>query len=61
VVQAVQAVAVVGQLDRRRVRACFEQRFSASAMANAYVEQYARLIGGGGVLRRQDRHFREVA
>jgi glycosyltransferase involved in cell wall biosynthesis len=48
--QAVEAVHAIGGLDRRRVRQAFERRYSAPAMASAYVEQYARLAGGGGLL-----------
>jgi glycosyltransferase involved in cell wall biosynthesis len=32
-------------LDRRRVRATFEERFSASRMARDYVTAYQQLIG----------------
>lgn len=41
---AVAAVAKVVQFDRRRVRAAFERRFSAKAMAAGYVELYHRLL-----------------
>ncbi|MEJ1171657.1 glycosyltransferase family 4 protein [Variovorax sp. CCNWLW235] len=58
--QAVEAVRAIGQLDRRRVRQAFENRFSAHAMASAYVEQYKRLIGGG-VLPPQDHVYHEAA
>ena len=44
--QAVEAVHAVGALDRRRVRQAFDLRYSAHAMASAYVAQYARLAGG---------------
>lgn len=43
--QAVEAVHTIDQLDRRRVRQAFDNRFSARAMASAYVEQYRRLTG----------------
>ncbi|WPG41662.1 glycosyltransferase family 4 protein [Variovorax sp. EBFNA2] len=43
--QAVAAVHAVNQLDRRLVREAFESRFSARAMAGAYVAQYRRLTG----------------
>jgi glycosyltransferase involved in cell wall biosynthesis len=43
--EAVAAIARVEQLDRRAVRAEFERRFTARAMASAYVEAYGRLIG----------------
>ena len=32
-------------LDRRRVRASFEERFSASRMARDYVSAYRQLVG----------------
>lgn len=32
-------------LDRRRVRATFEERFSASRMAQDYVAAYRQLVG----------------
>ncbi|RUX44394.1 glycosyltransferase family 4 protein, partial [Mesorhizobium sp. M4A.F.Ca.ET.050.02.1.1] len=34
------------QLDRRKMRAAFEKRFSANRMARDYVAAYRRLIGG---------------
>ncbi|MDQ0073375.1 glycosyltransferase involved in cell wall biosynthesis [Variovorax boronicumulans] len=43
--QAVDAVHAIDRLDRRRVRDAFERRFSARAMASAYVAQYRRLLG----------------
>ncbi|RTD84313.1 glycosyltransferase family 4 protein [Variovorax atrisoli] len=43
--QAVEAVHAIDRLDRRRVRQAFDNRFSARAMASAYVEQYRRLTG----------------
>ena len=36
----------VGELDRRRCRAVFEQRFSAQRMARNYVKVYERLVAG---------------
>ncbi|MBO9647553.1 MAG: glycosyltransferase family 4 protein [Variovorax sp.] len=42
--EAVAAVKRAVQFDRRRVRAAFERRFSARAMATAYVELYHRLL-----------------
>jgi glycosyltransferase involved in cell wall biosynthesis len=44
--QAVDAVHGIDQLDRHRVREAFESRFSAHAMASAYVAQYRRITGG---------------
>ena len=58
--QAVEAVRAVGGLDRGRVRQVFERRFSAHTMASAYVEQYARLIGGS-VLPPQSELYPEAA
>jgi glycosyltransferase involved in cell wall biosynthesis len=42
-VQAVEAVAKIGQIDRRGVRARFEERFTAKRMAEEYVRHYAML------------------
>lgn len=44
--QAVEAVKQVARLDRRKVRARFEARFTASRMARAYETQYRQLIAG---------------
>ena len=41
---AVRATASVGELDRRRVRERFEERFSASRMAADYLAVYERLV-----------------
>ncbi|GAB3465111.1 glycosyltransferase family 4 protein [Azotobacter salinestris] len=41
--QAVAAVHEALSLDRRRVRAAFERRFSSKIMASAYVDLYRRL------------------
>jgi len=41
--EAQRAVARLPQLDRRAIRARFEERFSAVAMARRYLEIYARL------------------
>ncbi|CAA9375174.1 MAG: Glycosyltransferase [uncultured Propionibacteriaceae bacterium] len=41
---AVQAVARVGDLDRRRVRQVAECRYSAARMVDDYVEIYASLL-----------------
>jgi hypothetical protein len=41
----------VRELDRRRVRRCFEVRFTAMHMADAYVQAYERVIDA----RRPDR------
>jgi glycosyltransferase involved in cell wall biosynthesis len=42
---AVRATAAVGDLDRRRVRAGFEARFTASRMATDYLAVYEQLVG----------------
>jgi glycosyltransferase involved in cell wall biosynthesis len=42
--QALSAITGVDQLDRRAVRAAFDQRFTAEDMARAYVDVYASLI-----------------
>jgi glycosyltransferase involved in cell wall biosynthesis len=41
--QAVEAVAKIGEIDRRGVRARFEQRFTAKRMAEDYVRHYESL------------------
>jgi glycosyltransferase involved in cell wall biosynthesis len=41
--EAVEAVAKLDQIDRRGVRARFEQRFTAKRMAEDYVRHYASL------------------
>ncbi len=38
------AIERVGDLDRHAVRAEFERRFTAEAMARAYVDVYTRLV-----------------
>jgi len=43
--QAVAAVQEVGRLDRSRCRQAFEQRFTATTMALAYLSVYRELIG----------------
>ncbi|MDN5004599.1 glycosyltransferase family 4 protein [Bradyrhizobium sp. GCM10027634] len=42
--QAIAAVNEVGRLDRRRVRARFEERFAASRMAREYEGRYRQLM-----------------
>jgi len=42
---AVEAIGRVGQLDRRSVRAAFEERFTVDTMAKRYLELYQQLIG----------------
>jgi hypothetical protein len=34
----------LGRLDRRKIRTCFEERFSANRMARAYESAYRGLI-----------------
>jgi glycosyltransferase involved in cell wall biosynthesis len=41
---AVEAVRQVAQLNRKRCREVFEQRFTATRMAHDYVQQFERLI-----------------
>lgn len=43
--QAVEAIARLQTLDRRKVRDAFERRFTANAMAHAYLDVYAQLLG----------------
>ena len=43
--EAVRAAGAAAELDRRRVRAVFESRFSASRMAADYLAVYERLVG----------------
>jgi glycosyltransferase involved in cell wall biosynthesis len=42
--EAIQAIGRLGELDRRRVRARFEQRFTAQRMAQEYVCHYQALL-----------------
>jgi glycosyltransferase involved in cell wall biosynthesis len=46
--EAVEATRRVAQLDRRRVRAEFDGRFTASRMARDYVTVYERVLGARG-------------
>jgi hypothetical protein len=43
--QAVQAVARLNTLDRRNVRARFDQRFTSRRMAQDYLRHYEMLCG----------------
>ncbi|MGI4812402.1 MAG: glycosyltransferase family 4 protein [Janthinobacterium lividum] len=52
---AVAAVNRLGTLSRERVRRCFEERFTARVMAQAYVSAYEQLM------RNQRPNLREVA
>lgn len=47
---AVRALARVDGLDRRRIRAVFEQRFSSTVMAQNYMRAYWRLLSGERLL-----------
>ena len=44
--EAVQAVKRIPAIDRRKVRAVFERRFSSTTMANRYLQVYERLRSG---------------
>jgi hypothetical protein len=41
--EAIQAIGRLGELDRRRVRAQFEKRFTSRRMAEEYLNHYAAL------------------
>ena len=43
--EAIAAIKRIGELDRRRVRATFEQRFTAKRMAEDYIRHYGALLG----------------
>jgi glycosyltransferase involved in cell wall biosynthesis len=45
--QAVQAVKRLRELDRRRVRERFEERFTAGRMAADYISHYRSVVNGG--------------
>ena len=49
--EAVEAVSRISQLDRRRVRARFDERFTAARMAQDYVTAFERLLDAGGALK----------
>jgi glycosyltransferase involved in cell wall biosynthesis len=42
--EALNAIARIATLDRERVRATFERRFTSTVMGNAYLEVYRRLL-----------------
>jgi glycosyltransferase involved in cell wall biosynthesis len=52
--QAVQAVTRLRELDRRRVRARFEERFTAGRMAADYVSHYQSVVNGASAEDRED-------
>ena len=43
-VQALEAIERIGELDRKRVRAAFERRFTARRMAEDYLRHYEMLV-----------------
>jgi glycosyltransferase involved in cell wall biosynthesis len=45
--EAVQAIKRLGELDRRQIRARFEQRFTAKRMAEDYLRHHERLVETG--------------
>jgi glycosyltransferase involved in cell wall biosynthesis len=44
--QAITATKQVASLDRRACRQAFDERFSATRMADDYVKVYTRLVSG---------------
>jgi glycosyltransferase involved in cell wall biosynthesis len=54
--QAVDAVAKIGMLDRDRIRAEFDRRFTAHHMAQNYLKLYARLAKAERTGRRVNGH-----
>jgi glycosyltransferase involved in cell wall biosynthesis len=55
--EAVAALREARRLDRTRIRARFEQRFSAQKMARNYLQVYAKLIHAGRSLRQPERRL----
>jgi glycosyltransferase involved in cell wall biosynthesis len=49
--EAIEAISRLGELDRRRVRSHFEQRFTAERMAKEYVRHYETLLEANGLNR----------
>jgi glycosyltransferase involved in cell wall biosynthesis len=49
--EAIEAAPRVVALDRRRVRARFEERFTAARMAQDYVAAFEQLLDAGGALK----------
>jgi hypothetical protein len=45
--EAIDAIGRIPTLDRRRVRAAFERRFTARHMAESYRRCFQRLLAGG--------------
>jgi len=66
--EAIAAGRRIEHIDRAQCRASFERRFTADAMARAYLEVYARLMAGGCAIDlareqwngRQDTHRQQV-
>jgi glycosyltransferase involved in cell wall biosynthesis len=54
--QAVDAVGKIGALDRDRIRAEFDRRFTAHHMAQNYLKLYARLTKAGRTGKRTNGH-----
>jgi glycosyltransferase involved in cell wall biosynthesis len=52
--EAIQAIKRIGELDRRRIRAQFERRFTSQRMAEEYLKQYAILAPGLNNVKRQE-------
>jgi glycosyltransferase involved in cell wall biosynthesis len=46
--QAIEAVQRLREIDRRRVRERFEERFTARRMATDYLSHYQSVVNGGG-------------
>ena len=44
--EAADAIGHLSKIDRRRVRAIFEQRFTSKRMAEEYIRYYEMLVGG---------------
>jgi glycosyltransferase involved in cell wall biosynthesis len=42
--QALEAIRRLGELDRRKIRARFEQKFTAKRMAEDYLQHYEKLV-----------------
>jgi glycosyltransferase involved in cell wall biosynthesis len=51
--EAVEAVAGIDALSRRKVRACFELRYSSAVMAAQYVDIYRKLLSEKPVTNRE--------
>ena len=49
--EAVEAVSRVSKLDRRRVRARFDERFTAARMTQDYLAAYEQLLDASGTLK----------